>query len=147
MASYNKVILMGNLTRDPELKVLQGGSTVCEFGMAMNESWTDKSSGEKMESVCFVDVDIWGKQAETVDKFFEKGKPILVEGSLRYESWESEDGNKRSRIKVRAQRFSFVGSNTNGSTNGNTNGDSVPSEPTSSPGDVVDKDESDDIPF
>ena len=142
MSSFNKVILMGNLTRDPELKVLQSGSTVCEFGMAMNESYTDRQSGEKVESVCFADVSIWGKQAETVDKFFEKGKPIFIEGSLRYESWESEDGSKRSRLKVHAQRFNFVGSKTDGT---NSSGTSKYDDPTSGDTDEVGLD--DDIPF
>ena len=109
MASYNKVILMGNLTRDPEVKFLASGTAVANFGLAMNESYTDQQTGEKKESACFVDVEAWGRQAEIVGEYFSKGRPILVEGSLKYDSWEAEDGTKRNRLKVRLQRFQFVG--------------------------------------
>ena len=109
MASYNKVILMGNLTRDPEVKFLASGTAVANFGLAMNESYTDRQSGEQKESACFVDVEAWGRQAEIVGEYFSKGRPILVEGSLKYDSWEAEDGTKRNRLKVRLQRFQFVG--------------------------------------
>ncbi|CAI8003150.1 Single-stranded DNA-binding protein [Geodia barretti] len=109
MASFNKVILMGNLTRDPEVKFLPSGTAVANFGLAMNESYTDQQTGEKKESACFVDVEAWGKQAEIVGEYFTKGKPILVEGALKYDAWEAEDGTKRNRLKVRLIRFQFVG--------------------------------------
>jgi single-strand DNA-binding protein len=109
MASFNKVILMGNLTRDPEVKFLPSGTAVANFGLAMNESYTDQQTGEKKESACFVDVEAWGKQAEIVGEYFTKGRPILVEGALKFESWETEDGTKRSRLKVRLIRFQFIG--------------------------------------
>ena len=109
MASYNKVILMGNLTRDPEVKFLPSGTAVANFGLAMNESYTDQQTGERKESACFVDVEAWGRQAEIVGEYFSKGRPILVEGSLKYDAWEAEDGTKRNRLKVRLQRFQFVG--------------------------------------
>ena len=109
MASYNKVILMGNLTRDPEVKFLSSGTAVANFGLAMNESYTDQQTGERKESACFVDVEAWGRQAEIVGEYFSKGRPILIEGSLKYDAWEAEDGTKRNRLKVRLQRFQFVG--------------------------------------
>ena len=109
MASFNKVILMGNLTRDPEVKFLPSGTAVANFGLAMNETYTDQQTGEKKESACFVDVEAWGRQAEIVGEYFSKGRPILVEGSLKYDSWETEDGTKRNRLKVRLIRFQFVG--------------------------------------
>ena len=109
MASYNKVILMGNLTRDPEVKFLPSGTAVANFGLAMNETYTDQQTGEKKESACFVDVEAWGRQAEIVGEYFSKGRPILIEGSLKYDSWEAEDGTKRNRLKVRLIRFQFVG--------------------------------------
>ena len=109
MASYNKVILMGNLTRDPEVKFLPNGTAVANFGLAVNESYTDRQTGEQRESVCFVDVEAWGRQAEVVGEYFTKGRPILVEGSLKYDSWEADDGTKRNRLRVRLQRFQFVG--------------------------------------
>ena len=109
MASYNKVILMGNLTRDPEVKFLPTGTAVANFGLAVNESYTDRQTGEQRESVCFVDIEAWGRQAEVVGEYFTKGRPILVEGSLKYDSWEADDGTKRNRLRVRLQRFQFVG--------------------------------------
>ena len=109
MASYNKVILMGNLTRDPEVKFLPSGTAIANFGLAMSERYTDRQTGEQRENVCFVDVEAWDRQAELVGEYFSKGSPIFVEGSLRYDSWEAEDGTKRNRLKVRLQRFQFVG--------------------------------------
>ena len=108
--SFNKTILMGNLTRDPEMRSLPSGQTVTNFGLAVSESWTDKTSGEKREEVCFVDVDAWGRQGEVVLEYFSKGKPILVEGKLKFRQWEAEDGSKRSKHSITLDRFSFVGS-------------------------------------
>ena len=109
MASYNKVILMGNLTRDPEVKFLPSGTALATFGLAMNESYTDQQTGERRDVPCFVDIEAWGRQAEIVGEYFSKGRPILIEGSLKYDSWEAEDGTKRNRLKVRLHRFQFVG--------------------------------------
>ena len=108
--SFNKTILMGNLTRDPEIRSLPSGATVTNFGLAVSETWTDKASGEKREEVCFVDVDAWGRQGEVVLEYFSKGKPILVEGKLKFRQWEADDGSKRSKHSVTLDRFSFVGS-------------------------------------
>jgi single-strand DNA-binding protein len=108
--SFNKTILMGNLTRDPEIRSLPSGQTVTNFGLAVNETWTDKASGEKREEVCFVDVDAWGRQGEVVLEYFSKGKPILIEGKLKFRTWEADDGTKRSKHSVTLDRFSFVGS-------------------------------------
>jgi single-strand DNA-binding protein len=109
MASYNKVILMGNLTRDPEVKFLPSGTAIANFGLAMSERYTDRQTGEQRENVCFVDIEAWDRQAELVGEYFSKGSPILVEGALKYDSWEAEDGTKRNRLKVRLMRFQFVG--------------------------------------
>ena len=114
MASYNKVILIGNLTRDPEMKYLPSGSAVTNFGIAMNERYTDKQTGEQRENPCFVDVEAWGRQAEVVNEYFSKGRPILIEGALKFDSWEAEDGTKRSRLKVRLIRFEFIGGRQDG---------------------------------
>ena len=100
---------MGNLTRDPELKFLQSGTSVANFGIAMNESYTDRQTGEKKESACFVDVEAWGRQAEVVNEYLTKGSPIFIEGALKFESWETEDGTKRSRLRVRAFRIQLIG--------------------------------------
>ena len=115
----NKVILMGNLTRDPEMRnIPNGNSKVTNFGLAMNERWNDAQSGEQKETVCFVEVEAWNRQAEVIDQYFKKGSQILVEGSLKFEQWQADDGSNRNRLKVRLQRFEFVGPNPNG--NGNT---------------------------
>jgi len=108
--SFNKTILMGNLTRDPEIRSLPSGATVTNFGLAVSETWTDKASGEKREEVCFVDVDAWGRQGEVVLEYFSKGKPILIEGKLKFRTWEADDGSKRSKHSITLDRFSFVGS-------------------------------------
>lgn len=109
MANYNRVILMGNLTRDPELKYLPSGTAVCEFGMAINHRWRDKD-GNQREDVCFVDISAFGRQGETINQYMSKGRQLLVEGRLRYDSWTAQDGSKRSRLSVVAENFQFVGS-------------------------------------
>ncbi len=114
MASYNKVILMGNLTRDPEMKYLPSGTAIANFGIAMNERYTDRQTGEQRENVCFVDVEAWDRQAEVVNEYFSKGSPIFLEGSLKFDSWETPEGEKRSRLKVRLLRFQFIGGRQDG---------------------------------
>lgn len=109
MASYNKVILMGNLTRDPEMKYLPSGTAVANFGIAMNERYTDRQTGEQKEIACFVDVEAWDRQAEVVNEYLSKGSPIFLEGSLKFDSWETPEGEKRSKLKVRLLRFQFIG--------------------------------------
>ena len=133
MASYNKVILMGNLTRDPEVKFLPNGTAVANFGLAVNESYTDRQTGEQRESVCFVDVEAWGRQAEVVGEYFTKGRPILVEGSLKYDSWEADDGTKRNRLRVRLQRFQFVGGRRDEDEMGGGYADAQPAAPSGQP--------------
>ena len=109
MASFNKVILMGNLTRDPELRVTPKGTAVCQIGIAVNSSYKDKD-GNAREEVTFVDVDVFGRQAEVIAKYMNKGRPILVEGRLKLDSWETKEGEKRSKLKVVLDNFQFVGS-------------------------------------
>ena len=109
MSGFNKVILLGNLTRDPEIKFLESGVPVCNFGIAINKKYNDKNTGETKESVCFIDIEAWNRQAEIIDEYFSKGKPIMIEGELKFEQWEDKDGSKRSKIKVWLQSFQFVG--------------------------------------
>jgi single-strand DNA-binding protein len=109
MANYNKVLLMGNLTRDPELKALPSGTSVAEFGLAINRVWSDQS-GQKREATTFVDCKAMGRTAEVIKQYFEKGKPIFVEGRLDYHTWEAKDGTgKRSKLEVFVESFQFVG--------------------------------------
>lgn len=106
MSSYNKVILMGNLTRDPEERDA-GGTTVAALGIAASRKYRTRD-GEDREEVCFVDCEAWGKTAEVICKYFQKGKPILIEGRLKLDQWESQAGEKRSKLKVVVEQFSFV---------------------------------------
>ena len=108
MASYNKVILMGNLTRDPEVKYTQNNTAIANFGLAVNERYSN-SAGEKREEVTFVDVEAFGKQAEVIAQHLKKGNPLFLEGSLKYDQWETQDGQKRNRLKVRLRNFQFMG--------------------------------------
>lgn len=108
MASLNSVILVGNLTRDPELRSIPSGTHVLEMGMAISDNYRNKA-GETVESTCFVDVVVWGRQAENCAKYLNKGSPVLVEGRLQYEQWETKEGEKRSRLRVVAFRVQFLG--------------------------------------
>ena len=106
--SFNQVTLMGNLTRDPDFKVFDSGASVAQFGLAINESYTDKD-GEKQESVVFVDVETWNRQAEIASEHLHKGKRILLSGSLKLDQWEDAETNqKRSKLSVRAYRIVFA---------------------------------------
>ena len=109
MASFNKVILAGNLTRDPELRYTPKGSAIAKFGLAINRTWkTD--TGESREEVTFIDIDAFGKQAETIGQYLKKGRPVLVEGRLRLDQWEDKQtGQKRSRLGVVLEGFQFLG--------------------------------------
>jgi len=107
MASFNKVLLMGNLTRDPELRYTSGGQPVCNFSMAMGRKFTDKS-GEKREETTYMRVTVWGKQGENCAQYLSKGRGVFVEGRLRSRSWEAEDGQKRSTVEVVADTVQFL---------------------------------------
>ena len=108
MANYNKVLLIGNLTRDPQLRYTPNERAVCEFGMAVNRKWKSQS-GQDGEEVLYVEVVAWGRQAETLDKYMKKGRPIFVEGRLTLDQWESKQGEKRSKIRVTLENFQFLG--------------------------------------
>jgi len=108
MASYNKVLLMGNLTRDPELRYTQGGAALVKFGLAVNRKYKGKS-GEMVEETCFVDVEGWGASAETFNQYMRKGRGVFVEGRLKLDSWQDKEGQKRSRLVVVMEGFQFLG--------------------------------------
>ena len=108
MANVNKVILIGNLTRDPQLRYTPNQMAVCEFGLATNRKWRNKA-GEMQDEVCFVDLVAWGKQAETIQKYVTKGQQIFIEGRLTFDQWEGKDGQKRSRLRVTVDNFQFLG--------------------------------------
>ena len=106
MANLNRVMLIGNLTRDPEVKVLPSGSTIAEFGLAINRSWTQ--DGVKKEEATFIDVVMFGKVGEIAGKWLKKGKPVYVEGRLKLEQWE-KDGEKRSKLRVVGEMMQMLG--------------------------------------
>ncbi len=109
MASFNKVILLGNLTRDPELRYTPSGAPVCNFDLAVNRSYTTQG-GERRDETCFITIVVWSKQAETCGQYLAKGRPVLVEGRLQQRSWETPEGQKRSKHEVVADRVQFLGS-------------------------------------
>src|SRR5688572_24900871 len=114
MASFNKVILMGNLTRDPQMRYLPSQTAVVEFGVACNRKFRTQS-GEDKEEVTFVDCTSFGKQAEVINQYFTKGKPIFIEGRLKFDQWEDKQGGgKRSKLTVVIENFQFVGSRDGG---------------------------------
>ena len=122
MASYNRVILMGNLTRDPELQYLPSGTAVAKFGLAVNRVYNDRQSGERKEDVCFVDITAWARQAEVCNEYLRKGSPVFLEGRLNFNSWETDDGQRRSKLDVVADRVQLVGGRQDGDGDGGGGG-------------------------
>lgn len=108
MSSFNKVILLGRLTRDPELRVMPNGNAICKFAIALSRKFK-AVDGTMKEETTFVDIDAFGKQAEVVAKFFSKGKLIFIEGRLKFDQWESQTGEKRSKLTVVLESFEFMG--------------------------------------
>jgi single-strand DNA-binding protein len=146
MASFNKVILMGNLTRDPELRYTPKGTAVAKLGLAVNRSWRN-ADGQQQDETTFVDVDAFGKQAETLGQYMQKGRPILIEGRLKLDQWEDKNtGQNRSKLGVILEKFSFVGG---GSQNGGTTStpQATAPPPTSEVPPFDDGPSDDDVPF
>ena len=137
MANYNKVILMGNLTRDPELRYTPSNTAVCDFGIAVNRKYKDT------ETTCFVDITAWGKQAELISEYLTKGDPILMDGRLELDQWENKNGEKRSKLKVVCENFQFVGrkSDSGGSRTSPTSTGGGESSP------APERDSEEDVPF
>ena len=121
MASFNKVMLMGNLTRDPELRFTANGAAVTSFGLAVNRKF--KQGDEWKDDVCFVDITVWGKQGENCAEYLSKGRPAFIEGFLKFSTWES-DGQKRNKLEVVANTVQFLGSR--GGSSGETSGEQAP---------------------
>lgn len=108
MSTLNRVFLMGNLTRDPEVRYTPAGTAVGDLSLAINESYKNKA-GEMVESTVFVDVEVWSRQAETCAEYLYKGSPVFVEGRLKLDQWTNQQGEKRSKLRVRADRVQFLG--------------------------------------
>ena len=109
MASFNRVILVGNLTRDPEIRYIPSGSAVADVGLAVNDR-RKNANGEWIEEVTFVDVVLWGRTAEVAGEYLSKGSPVLIEGRLKLDSWEGQDGQKRTKMRVVCERMQMLGS-------------------------------------
>ena len=136
---------MGNLTRDPELRYTAGGTAIARFGMAINRMYKAQD-GEQKKETCFVDVSMFGRRAEVISEYFSKGSSIFIEGRLRFEQWESQDGQKRNRLSVMAENFEFVGSSQR---NNDSSAFTEEKMPTQSEKPVTDNNISniDDVPF
>ncbi|MCK4908622.1 MAG: single-stranded DNA-binding protein [Planctomycetes bacterium] len=144
MASFNKALLMGNLTRDPELRYTPDGKPVCSFGLAVNNFYTT-SSGEKKQDTVFIDITVWGKQAENCAEYLKKGRTAFVDGRLEMDTWEGKDGQKRSKIRVVAMSVQFIGGPRSESAGARSTGKSTPASQdgaTDAP-----PEEKEDIPF
>lgn len=149
MASFNKVILAGNLTRDPELRYTPKGTAVARITLAVNRTYTAGEGGEKKEEVSFVDVDVWGRQAEVISQYMKKGRPLLVEGRLKQDTWEDKNTKqKQSKLKVVLESFSFLDSGNRG---GGNEGGAPPRSPSAAvpPAESPDAEppQDDDVPF
>lgn len=108
MAGYNRVVMMGNLTRDPEYKQLTSGQAVCRLGLASNRQFKNRQTGDMVQEVCYVDIDVWGAQAESCRQYLQKGRPILVEGRLKFDSWQDPQGQNRNKLSIVADRVVFL---------------------------------------
>ncbi|MBD3273542.1 single-stranded DNA-binding protein [Candidatus Dependentiae bacterium] len=108
MASFNRVIMMGNLTRDPEHKQLTSGQSVCKLSLASNRQFKNRQTGTMVQEVCFVDIDVWGAQADSSSKYLRKGSAVLIEGRLKFDTWQDADGQKRSKHSITADRVTFL---------------------------------------
>ena len=122
MANFNKVYLIGNLTRDPELRVTPKGTAICQFGLAVNRQFKDES-GSVRDETTFVDIEAWGRQGETISKYCTKGRPLFVEGRLKFDQWEDKtSGQNRSKLKVVLEGFQFLGGRGDGEGQGQGEG-------------------------
>jgi len=140
MASFNRVIMMGRLTRDPQLSYLPSQTPVVEFGLASSRRWKGQD-GEQREETCFISCQAFGRMAENISKFFKKGRPILIEGRLNFDQWEAQDGTKRSRHRIHVDNFTFVDTKAEAESSGSP---ASPSSEGMNPGQAPPKD---DIPF
>jgi single-strand DNA-binding protein len=108
MAGYNRIVMIGNLTRDPEYKQLTSGQAVCRLGLATNRSFKNRQTGAMVQEVCFVDIDVWGAQADSCRQYLQKGRSVLIEGRLKLDNWEDQNGQARSKHSIVADRVVFL---------------------------------------
>jgi single-strand DNA-binding protein len=138
MASFNKVILLGNLTRDPQVRYTPGGTAVAEIGLAVNRTWFDQKTNSRREEVTFVDVTLWARQAEVAGEYLSKGRQVLIEGRLQLDTWDDKDsGQKRSKLRVVCENMTMVGGRGDGSRGDGPRGDGGRAEAPSGGGRVA----------
>ena len=149
MAAFNKVILMGNLTRDPELRYTPDGMAICNFGIAVNDSFRRSSEGESKDETMFIDVATFRKQAENCGQYLKKGRRVLVEGRLRLERWQAQDGANRSKHTVSANVVQFLsaGEERGGANDSSSKAESAPSKSETVNISAIDDISDDEIPF
>jgi single-strand DNA-binding protein len=148
MASFNKVILVGNLTRDPEVRYTPGGTAVTDIGLAVNRTWFDKQSNSRKEEVTFVDITLWGRQAEVAGEYLSKGRSVLIEGRLQMDTWDDKDtGKKRSRLKVVGEQMTMLGGRGEGGGTAPGGGGSTSARDADAYYDSGPMDEPSDVPF
>jgi len=149
MANLNKIFLMGNLTRDPQLSYLPSQTAVVEFGIATNRKWKSQD-GQQREETCFVDCRAFGKTAETINKYLSKGRPVFLEGRLTFDSWTAQDGSKRSKHRVTVDNFQFLpsgGGQGQGGGQGGGGASNAPGDSQGQGGSWSGPEPQDDIPF
>jgi len=146
MAGFNKIFLMGNLTRDPQLSYTPNQTAVVDFGLATNRRWTGKD-GEQREDTCFVDCRAFGRMAENINKYLTKGRAVFIEGRLTFESWTAQDGTKRSRHRVTVENFQFLPGTAAADADQNSNRFTSQNEQLGPDSQAKQQTEPDDIPF
>lgn len=134
MATVNKVMLLGNLTRDPELRYTPQGAAVCEFALALNRNYTNKQTGQRVEEVSFIDIVAWARTAELCAEYLKKGRQVFIEGRLTQDRWEAQDGRKMSKVRVTAENVQFLGARPSG---GGGGGAPAPAAEEPAPGEDV----------
>lgn len=152
MANFNKVILVGNLTRDPELRHIPSGTAVTDLGLAVNRNWTDRNTNQKNEETTFVDITCWGRTAEIACEYLRKGRPVLIEGRLQMDSWDDrETGQKRTKLKVVCDNLQMLGGRSDGNSGGGGYYESAPQSAPSEPAPVAENPAAnppdDEVPF
>ena len=146
MPNLNKVMLMGNLTRDPELRHTPNNTSVASLSVAMTRRWRNQQ-GEQQEETTFVDCEAWGRTAETINEYMRKGRPIFIEGRLKLDQWQDQNGNNRSKLKVVVDNFQFVDSRGAETEGGGGRGGQVPKAQPAGPDAAHQPVQEDDIPF
>jgi len=149
MANFNRVIVAGNLTRDPQLSYTPSNTPVCEFGMALNRRWRDRDGNTKDE-VCYLDLTAYGRQGEVINQYMSKGRPILVEGRLRYSQWTNKEGQKRNKLDVIVENFTFLGGGQGGGGRGSEPGRGAAPQsdrPPAAADDIPAEEQDPDVPF